>query len=207
MRRASSTRKVVPGPVPQTGVDVLEAVDVDEDHGEQPGHPAEAAEGAVEAVDQQRPVGQGSQGVEQGVAHELALIGLAGGQVPDEKREKRPPVVFGPHDGDFGGETAAVAGNDLHFSAHAGLVGPRRSSVHSLQDLGQPAVGTAGPLDQPLAHDLVPEPAEHRLRRRVPVGHHARLVYAYEGVRRRLHGAGTGSAPPVDGRSPPAGCG
>ncbi len=51
-------QEIVPGPVPQTGVYVLEAVDVDEGHGQQPGHPAETTEGAVEAVNQQGPVGQ-----------------------------------------------------------------------------------------------------------------------------------------------------
>ena len=129
-------QEVVPGAVPQAGVYVLEAVHVDEDHRQQPGRPAETAEGAAQAVHQQCPVGQGREGVEEGVAHELGLVGLARRQVPHEEPEERAPVVFGPHHGDFGGKMAPVAADHLHLFAHARPVSPGPRAVHGGQHLG-----------------------------------------------------------------------
>ena len=53
--RASCDEEVVTGAVPQAVVDVLETVDVYEEHRQQAGHPAEAADGTAQAVHEQAP--------------------------------------------------------------------------------------------------------------------------------------------------------
>ena len=90
-------------------VHVLEAVDVDEEHCQQAGNPAEPADRAGEAVDQQGTVGQPRERVKKGIAYELALKGLTFGKITYEEAPKRQPVVFYTDRGNFSREMAAVA--------------------------------------------------------------------------------------------------
>ena len=173
-------------------VHVFEAVDVYEQHCQQPSDPAEPADRPGEPVDQQRTVGQPRERVEKGVADELALVGLALGKVTDEEAPKWQAVVFYTDRRNFCREMAAVARVDLHLSAHLCAIGPRRSR-RPIRPIGEHLgkngpVAVADPLDEALADDLVTEPAEHRFCSGVPVGDDARLVRPDESVLRRLQG-------------------
>ena len=72
----------VPGQVSQAVVDVLEAVEVEQQDGEQvPVVALGAADGPVDAFGDQRPVGQPGQGVVERLVGELFLVRLLGGDV------------------------------------------------------------------------------------------------------------------------------
>ena len=108
---------LIAGQMAQAVVDQLEAVAVDEQHGEGGVPAAAAAHGLIQSVQQQGAVGQAGQGVVQGVVDQLFLGGLADGDVLDQTLEIQQlafhvahgPAAFGNPD------DAAVAAIDLAF--------------------------------------------------------------------------------------------
>jgi hypothetical protein len=154
----------VPGGVAEAVVDLLEAVQVQEQHRDRGGVAAGALEGVVDAVFEQGPVGQGGQAVVEGLVGELVFELAAFGDVASvEDQPAHTGVVEQVGDGELGGApvAAAVLDGELELEHPIGALG----------DLGQalaqpgPGIGVEDPGDR-LAEQVgvaVAEDAGHGL--------------------------------------------
>jgi hypothetical protein len=93
-------QQAVAGGVPQTVIDDLELVDVEEQHAHVSGGPASAGQRTVDAFDQQLPVRQACQRVMQCLVREHGFGLFAGGDVLQMQEEVSRPAVRVGDEGD-----------------------------------------------------------------------------------------------------------
>ena len=133
---ADGDEQAVAQAVAQAVVDHLEVVEVEEQHGDAPLVAAGAGQGAVEAVDQQRSVGQAGEGIVGGLVGQPVLERLALAEVVHDDRV----------------EDLAVLGSEWRSScAHTGMTPP---SAGDERELARPCAlaSTTGRIstDEPL---------------------------------------------------------
>ena len=144
-------------------------------------------DGPAEPVDEQRPVGQAGELVDQHAVGQLLLVGPLIGDVPDEGPEAGRPVHDDHDDGELDGERPPVPVLDDQLDATGRHV-PVAEGAQGLDPLlvERSVLPEEDAVGQPLAQDLRRGPAEHRLGGRVPVRHPTVAVGAHEGIGDRL---------------------